>query len=158
MNDGRNLSLQELIELKAKWLEEAVKEGGIEACIVVADQLGQPVKLHYPHSENTTAKEWRSGDVKIALFKRQTYWLADAEKYNQECWFTVTAKEHVVCHYFQSDDKLQKRNNLFVPGAWMQSVLAWLPEAHRSLRDIVNTSKEEERQELLSELLIGISV
>lgn len=159
------MNFEELTQLRATWLQEAVASDDIEACTMVAKGLGKP----YVYRIAETLLRWQSGDVVVEYFERRGPYLPGQNRPSLSKTVMVSLGminyksgimmgDHMkrACIFTSGDDLMgHSSNDIFVPGNWIDIVLDALPLASREILNRQAASNQKIYQELLATLTIG---
>lgn len=169
----REIGLAELRDIKSSWTRAAQEAGFPEMLWEVANWLGKPVSIRtYPKTF------WRAGNVSLLGSETTVHYAPAQSGYVIERRVAAYVGEatdaealllqgkNVARWYWRYVDTAQGEiplpvdgeNNLFIPGRWFNAILAALPDvkaaAHRRGAD----GQEQERKNLLAELLAGADI
>lgn len=169
----RGTGLAELQSIKAAWAQAAQEAGFPEMLWEVVNWLGKPVHIRtYPKTF------WKSGDVgllgsetSVRYAPAQGGWVVErrVSAYVGEAVDAETLLlrgKNVARWHWQHIEAAQgeillpvdAKDHLFVPGKWLNAILAVLPDAKAAARRRGADGQEQERRSLLAELLAGADI
>jgi len=166
-------SIADLNSIKAAWTQNAREAGYPEIVYDVTSRLGQEIITRPRGHVN---KVWSSGKI-YAITREFTeqYTLADGT-HQISCYLSVYVGEpdlgreglfdqivlsksmfHVASWRWNvlGERITEKEGNFLIPGKWLDVFLAMESAANQSASDAMSTKDEEERQRLLTEMLVG---
>ena len=160
----QKLTIQELRALRAQWLD--AHQDLIQAAVLVVDELG------YESRVRGNPQIWRSGDLALAhttqTLRRDVasdqwvteHWLLGVLRAGQSDEDVFVARYKVLRFGWKAigdravDDPHFEQHNVLVPGPWMQRVTAAVATAQNARQLREDYRLEEERRQLVMQLLI----
>jgi hypothetical protein len=146
------MRLAELRQLKRDWLQLANDNGYLDICRLVGQTLGDPFEIRsWPEYQGF---RWESAGVVLVVLLGKKQFLPWQNDYNHTRSIQVFYHGRKVCQY-QEEQAGGTFDNFFVPGAWLDVVLASQQKAREieAFRSISLVKKERNR--LLSQLLVA---
>lgn len=155
----------ELVALKAAYLKMGREH--FEALALVISAFGHPVKLDQKRQQQTYLV-WQRDSITALYYDVTGNYLADAERYQTtevlsifvdcpDIKHLLDADRTQVC-YLQRGDAEVESEQRFIPGRWLEVMMAELPAAYKVVADEQAKVNEAIRVKLARELMIGIEV
>lgn len=159
------MTFEELAQLRSTWLQEALDNGVIGACIKVGRELG----MWYELEGINPFWRWTSGEIIVDYFEIKGDFMVAVKEYAIDRVVSVSIglvkwkrgiqmgdHNNRVLYYAQGDDLTGlSKQNVFVPGNWLAPILHALPDAERSFQKTMKDKNEIESQKLVSLLSAG---
>ncbi len=164
-SDLSEMTIPELKQLRANWINEANTAGDIEACTKVGRELGKICTYRQSRHLN----RWQDGEVVVEYFEHEGNYMPASGRYSKDVVVKVSlgllkGKNDLAMGdhnrrvlYFAHGDNLTDiaKNNIFIPGDWLNSVHAALPNAEKLIRQREKDIGNAEHRELVALLTAG---
>lgn len=165
--DIAQMTIAQLNVLRKDWLKAGKDNGDIDACFKVGRELGRYVNINEGHLKPF----WRWAHEEIILDYHEIVgnYMPHELKYSKDRYVTVSIglvkwkrgimmgdHNNRVLHYSQGDDltKLSDKN-IFVPGDWLDPILAAVLDAEKAFEKRNADNNQREREKLAALLSTG---
>lgn len=145
-------SLSELRDLRQKWLAEG--RAAAHDLRLIVETFGQPVASRYHCVSYLTIKTARA---QAWLYEHQGPWIGTTYEHRARLWIEV--RQITAANiYFRNAQFVTEVDSVFIPGPWIDELLALAPGARDAVSERRAAIDERERRKLLEILGIGTLV
>lgn len=151
-------SLAELRQIRREYLRQGAEN--FEALALVVNVFGSPAEIH-----GRQFRVWQRGRVTALYHVEGERYLASEKRYEETEVLSIFLDledlrglenpELVQVCYLRCGDAVVQEEQKFIPGQWLQDMLAEYDAANRVQEQQRDLIRERERQALIRELMIG---